>query len=292
MLDTWSLRVLAEVAVRGSFSAAAEALTMTQPAVSRQIAALERRAGVRLFRRLPRGVVPTAAGVLAIDEARAILGRLAGLEARLGAFAQLRSGHVRLSAFPSANTEFVPAAIRRFSELYPGVEVGLVQARPAELRTGVVDVALLTSWDEAGDDVDLVPLLDEDHRIALPSTHRLAGRTTVPLRELRGETWIEGSHPDCLGPLDVLEKTLGGPPRIGFTCDDWTGKQALVAAGMGVTIISTLAASAVRPDVALRPTSPTLPRRRVFAAALPPAVRTPGATAMLTVLTSLAAGYH
>ncbi|SDU73470.1 LysR family transcriptional regulator [Jiangella alkaliphila] len=292
MLDTWSLRVLAEVAERGSFSAAAEALTMTQPAVSRQIASLERRAGVRLFRRLPRGVVPTAAGVLAIDEARAILGRLAGLEARLGAFAQLRSGHVRLSAFPSANTEFVPAAIRRFSELYPGVEVGLVQAGPGELRTGAVDVALLTSWDEAGDDVDLVPLLDEDHRIALPSTHRLAGRTTVPLRELRGETWIEGSHPDCLGPLDVLEKTLGGPPRIGFTCDDWTGKQALVAAGMGVTIMSTLAASAVRPDVALRPTSPTLPRRRVLAAVLPPAVRTPAATAMLTVLTSLAAGYR
>ncbi|RIQ14380.1 LysR family transcriptional regulator [Jiangella rhizosphaerae] len=293
MLETWSLRVLVEVAERGSFSAAANALTMTQPAVSRQIAALEHRVGVALFRRVPRGVAPTAAGTIAIDEARAILGRLAGMEARLGAFAELRTGLVRVSAFPSANTEFVPEAIRRFSDLYPGVDVSLVVGGWRAIRSGDVDVALVTDWDRVDDDgVALVPLLEEEHRVALPAEHRLAGLTTVPLRELRGETWIEGSHPDCLGPLEGLEKALGGPPRIGFTCDDWTGKQALVAAGMGVTIISTLAGSAVRPDVALRPASPALPRRHVLAAVAPPATRTAAASAMLIVLTTLAAGYH
>jgi DNA-binding transcriptional LysR family regulator len=293
MLETWSLRVLVEVADRGSFSAAADALTMTQPAVSRQIASLEHKVGVTLFRRIPRGVAPTAAGVLAIDEARAVLGRLAGLEARLGAFAELRTGHVRVSAFPSANTEFVPEAIRRFSALYPGVDVSLVTAGWHEIRSGGVDVALVTDWDHIDDDgVTLVPLLEEEHRVALPAAHRLAGRTTVALKDLRGETWIEGSHPDCLGPLEVLARTLGGPPRIGFTCDDWTGKQALVAAGMGVTIMSTLASSAVRPDIALRPSAPALPRRRVLAAVAPADIRTAAASAMLTVLTSLAAGYH
>ncbi|TDC52947.1 LysR family transcriptional regulator [Jiangella ureilytica] len=293
MLETWSLRVLVEVAERGSFSAAAEALTMTQPAVSRQIASLEHKVGVALFRRVPRGVAPTAAGSIAIDEARAILGRLAGMEARLGAFAELRTGHVRVSAFPSANTGFAPEAIRRFSDLYPGVEVSLVVAGWRDIRSGGVDVALVTDWDEIDDDgVGLVPLLEEEHWIVLPATHRLAGRTTVPLRELRGETWIEGSHPDCLGPLEGLEKALGGPPHIGFTCDDWTGKQALVAAGMGVTIMSTLAGSAVRPDLALRPTAPALPRRRVLAAVRPKGVRPAAASAMLTVLTSLAARYH
>lgn len=293
MLETWSLRVLVEVADRGSFSAAAEALTMTQPAVSRQIASLEHKVGVALFHRVPRGVAPTAAGAMAIDEARAVLARLGALEARIGAFAELRTGHVRLSAFPSANTEFVPTAIRRFSDLYPGVEVSLVQADWRELRSGGVDVALVTDWDKIDDDgVSLVPLLEEDHRVALPASHPLAGRTTVPLRELRGDTWIEGSHPDCLGPLEILEKVLGGPPRIGFTCDDWTGKQALVAAGMGITIISTLAGAAVRPDIALRPSSPALPRRRVLAAVAPQDTRTAAASAMLTVLTSLAARYH
>ncbi|MGH3465877.1 MAG: LysR family transcriptional regulator [Kribbellaceae bacterium] len=292
MLETWSLRVLVEVADRGSFSAAADALTMTQPAVSRQIASLEHKVGVALFRRVPRGVAPTAAGVVAIQEARSLLGRLAGLEARLGAFADLRTGHVRLSAFPSANTEFVPEAIRRFSDLYPGVEVSLVRAGVDEIRSGGVDVALVTDWDTIDNDVDLVPLLEEEHRVALPTTHPLAGRTTVPLRELRGATWIEGSHPDCLGPLEKLEKALGGPPRIGFTCDDWTGKQALVAAGMGITIMSTLAATAVRPDITLRPTSPALPRRRVLAAVAPHDTRTAAVSAVLSVLTSLAARYH
>ena len=292
MLETWSLRVLVEVAERGSFSAAADALTMTQPAVSRQIASLEHKVGVALFRRVPRGVAPTAAGVVAIEEARSLLGRLAGLQARLGAFADLRTGHVRLSAFPSANTEFVPEAIRRFSDLYPGVEVSLVRAGVDQIRSGGVDVALVTDWDTIGDDVDLVPLLEEEHRVALPTTHPLAGRTTVSLRELRGATWIEGSHPDCLGPLEKLEKALGGPPRIGFTCDDWTGKQALVAAGMGITIMSTLAATAVRRDITLRPTSPDLPRRRVLAAVAPQATRTPAVSAVLSVLTSLAARYH
>ncbi|MGH3480574.1 MAG: LysR substrate-binding domain-containing protein, partial [Nocardioidaceae bacterium] len=244
------------------------------------------------FRRVPRGVAPTAAGVVAIQEARSLLGRLAGLEARLGAFADLRTGHVRLSAFPSANTEFVPEAIRRFSDLYPGVEVSLVRAGVDEIRSGGVDVALVTDWDTIDNDVDLVPLLEEEHRVALPTTHPLAGRTTVPLRELRGATWIEGSHPDCLGPLEKLEKALGGPPRIGFTCDDWTGKQALVAAGMGITIMSTLAATAVRPDITLRPTSPALPRRRVLAAVAPHDTRTAAVSAVLSVLTSLAARYH
>ena len=292
MLETWSLRVLVEVAERGSFSAAADALTMTQPAVSRQIASLEHKVGVALFRRVPRGVAPTAAGVVAIEEARSLLGRLAGLQARLGAFTDLRTGHVRLSAFPSANTEFVPEAIRRFSDLYPGVEVSLVRAGVDQIRSGGVDVALVTDWDAIGDDVDLVPLLEEEHRVALPTTHPLAGRTTVSLRELRGATWIEGSHPDCLGPLEKLEKALGGPPRIGFTCDDWTGKQALVAAGMGITIMSTLAATAVRRDITLRPTSPDLPRRRVLAAVAPQDTRTPAVSAVLSVLTSLAARYH
>lgn len=293
MLDSWSLRVMVEVAEQGSFSAAASALSLTQPAVSRQIATLERKLGVDLFRRVPRGVAPTAAGAVAIDEAREILDRMHRLKARMTAFADLRTGHVRVAAFPSANTAFVPEAIRRFRQAHPGVEVSLVDAGPDAIRAGGLDLALVTNWDDVNDDeVELVPLLEEEHRIALSSRHPLAPHTTVPLRKLRDETWIEGSHPDCLGPLRPLTRALGSPPRIGFTCDDWTGKQALVAANMGVTVMSTLAISAVRPDITLRPTTPALPRRRVLAAVAPSPLRTPAANAMLTVLATLAAEYH
>lgn len=291
MLDIWALRVLVEVGERGSFSAAAQSLTMTQPAVSRQIAGLERKLGIDLFRRIPRGVAPTAAGALAIDEAREILDRINTLQARMGAYADLRTGHVRIAAFPSANAAFVPEAIRRFREAYPGIDISLVQAGPDAIRAGGLDLALVTNWDDVDDDVELVPLLEEEHRVALSSRHPLARQTTVRLARLRDESWIEGSHPDCLGPLRPLTKALGGPPHIGFTCDDWTGKQALVAAGMGVTVMSTLAMSVVRSDITLRPTAPALPRRKVLAAAAPSPLRTPAANAMLTVLTTLAARY-
>ncbi|MFI6597216.1 LysR family transcriptional regulator [Nonomuraea sp. NPDC050536] len=286
MLDAWTLKVLVEVGERGSFSAAAQALTMTQPAVSRQIGTLERKLGVALFRRVPRGITPTAAGEVAIDEARQILDRIRGLEARMSAFAGLSGGHVRIAGFPSANTAFVPEAIRRFREAHPGIEVSLVLAGPEAIRAGGLDLALVTDWDDVGAGLELVPLLEEEHRVALPSRHPLARRTRVPLSELRDEVWIEGAHPDCLGPLRPLAEALGGPPRIGFTCDDWNGKQALVAGGLGITIMSTLAMSSVRPDITLRPTTPELPRRRVMAAVAPR--RTPAAGAMLELLTALA----
>lgn len=113
----------------------------------------------------------------------------------MSAFADLRTGHVSISAFPSANTAFVPEAIRRFRDAHPGIEVSLVRAGPEAIRAGELDLALVTDWDDIDDDVDLVPLLDEEHRVALPSRHPLARRTTVPLSELCDETWIEGAHP-------------------------------------------------------------------------------------------------
>ncbi|MBC6457349.1 LysR family transcriptional regulator [Actinomadura sp. HBU206391] len=313
MLDTWSLRVLVEVGERGSFSAAADAMSLTQPAVSRQIAGLERRLGVRLFQRVPRGVRATAAGEVALDSAREVLARLRAMESRLTAFAHLETGRLRLSAFSSANTFFVPEAVRRFGDAHPGVTLSLLQADPAgpvaAVRDGRVDVALATAWDlpgargDAGDepapddprpaeDVESIPLLDEELQVAVAADHRLARHDRVRLRDLREETWIEGAHPDCLGPVADLADALGGPPRIGFTCDDWNGKQALVAAGAGVMLVPTLAGPAMRRDVMLRAVTPALPSRRLYVVAAPPPFRAPAVAAMLTILVALAARHR
>jgi DNA-binding transcriptional LysR family regulator len=290
MLDTWTLRVLVEVADRSSFSAAAAALSMTQPAVSRQIAGLERRLGMRLFWRVPRGVRATSAGEVAIELARDVVARLRAMETRLAAYGTLEAGCLRLSAFPSANTYLVPEAIRRFGDQHPGVTLSLDQTdqdNPLRaVQDGRIDLALLTAWQPVGErgDVELVPLLDEELLLALPTRHPLARCGRVRLRELRDETWIEGAHPDCLGPIPRLAEALGNPPRIGFTCDDWNGKQALVAAGAGLALVPTLARAAIRSDVALRPTDPPLPVRRLFAAAPAPPFRPPAAAAMITLL--------
>src|SRR5215216_1539807 len=146
MLDVRRLRVLREVAARGSFSAAADALAYTQSAVSQQIAALEREAGIRLVDRNARGVRLTDAGRALVDHADAILSRLADAEAELEAIAGLRSGRLRLAAFPSAGSTIMPKAIARFREEHPGVDLTLRPAEPDEvaplLKAGDCDIAL------------------------------------------------------------------------------------------------------------------------------------------------------
>src|ERR687884_13909 len=99
MLDVRRMRVLREVAARGSFSAAAEALSFTQSAVSQHIAALEREAGATLVERSARGVRLTDAGESLVRHADAILARLAEAEAELEAIAGLRGGRPRMAAF-------------------------------------------------------------------------------------------------------------------------------------------------------------------------------------------------
>src|ERR687894_812925 len=105
MLDVKRMRVLREVAARGSFSAAAESLAYTQSAVSQQIAALEREAGTRLVERSARGVRLTVAGTALVRHADVILARLADAEAELEAIAGLRGGRVRLVSFSLSGGE-------------------------------------------------------------------------------------------------------------------------------------------------------------------------------------------
>src|SRR3954465_13246010 len=132
MLDVKRLRVLREVATRGSFSGAADALSYTQSAISQQIAALEREAGARLVDRSARGVRLTDAGAALVSHADAILARLDAAERELEAIAGLRGGHLRIIAFPSAAASIVPLAIAEFRRRHPAVELTLVPGEPDE----------------------------------------------------------------------------------------------------------------------------------------------------------------
>ncbi|MFD0476193.1 LysR substrate-binding domain-containing protein [Nonomuraea thailandensis] len=117
----------------------------------------------------------------------------------------------------------------------------------------------------------------------------MARQRRVRLSDLREETWIDGGHPDCLGPTAPLFEALGAAPRIGFWCDDWNSKQALVAAGAGVMLAPTLAHPAIGPGVVLRATIPPLPTRGLYVAVAVPPSRAPAADAMLGILTGLIA---
>src|SRR3954452_20286617 len=121
MLDVKRLRVLREVAARGSFSGAAEALSYTQSAISQQIAALEREAGTVLVERNARGVRLTEAGRALVGHADAILARLDAAERDLESIAGLRGGRLRVVAFLSAAASLMPLAVAEFRRRHPAV---------------------------------------------------------------------------------------------------------------------------------------------------------------------------
>src|SRR5580700_2866644 len=152
MLNVVRLNVLKEVAYRSSFSAAAEALSYTQSAVSQQIAALEAEAGMALLERHARGVSLTAAGQMLVGHAEGILARLEAAETSLQAIAGLRGGRLRMASFPTAGATLMPLAIATFRSSYPDLELTLAEGEPEEiaprLQAGEFDLALLFEFDE------------------------------------------------------------------------------------------------------------------------------------------------
>ena len=115
MLNVSRLKVLKEVAYRGSLSAAAAALDYSQSAVSQQISALEAETGMKLLERLPRGVTLTAAGQTLMAHTEAILSRIEAAETALSAIAGLRGGRLRAASFPTAGAALMPLAIARIA---------------------------------------------------------------------------------------------------------------------------------------------------------------------------------
>src|SRR5438477_10042708 len=201
MLSPSRLRVLREVAHRGSFSAAAQALSYTQSAVSQQIAALEAQTDMKLLERHPRGVSLTAAGQTLVRHAEGILASLDAAEAALSAIAGLRGGRLRMASFPTAGATLMPLAIAMFRGSFPEVELLLVEGEPEDialrLRQAELDLALLFEF--AGEavvpeEMTRLDLLGDPMYLALPREHPLAERSTLRLEDLSEEPWVQTSR--------------------------------------------------------------------------------------------------
>jgi DNA-binding transcriptional LysR family regulator len=300
MLDVRRMRVLREVAQRGSFSAAADALAYTQSAVSQQIAALEREAGTRLVERNARGVRLTDAGRALVEHADAILARLADAEAELEAIAGLRGGRLRLAAFPSAGATIMPEAIARFRARHPAVELTLEPADPepavVKLRSGDADLVL----DITGafrppreDGIERLHLLDDPMYVALPKGHPLAHKRNLKLEELADESWILGTTGSCPDASIFLHscQLAGFDPHVTFNSDDYFAIQGFVAAGVGASFIPDLALISVRDDIVVRSLGPRPPARIIWAATLKDSFSSPARQAMLEILAEVGAEF-
>jgi DNA-binding transcriptional LysR family regulator len=297
MLNVNRLRILIEVANRGSFSAAADALSYTQSAVSQQVAALEAETGVTLLERLPRGVRLTPAGEVLLKYAEGIIARLHAAEAEMAAIAGLRGGQLRMASFPTAGATLMPLAIAIFRAQHPEVELTLAEGEPEEiaprLSAGEFDLALLFEFEgtseSLGPELSRLPLFEDPMFLALPADHPLSRRRTLRLENLRAEAWIQTSASSpCAQHVVRSCHAAGFEPIVSFESDDYQTVQGLVAAGVGVALIPKLALSGARDDIAIRALSPHSPVREVIAATPAGTRLTAAAAAMRQILSDVA----
>lgn len=283
MLDVVRLRVLLAVARRGSVTAAAKDLHYSQPSVSHHLSRLEAETGAQLFQRVGRGIRLTEAGHLLAERAAEIIGRLDAASEELAAHVGLRSGRVRLAAFPSALGTFVPKAAMTLAERHPGLRLSLIETEPPEalrlLRAGRVDVAVMFRYDDTAPEDSGLHML---HLFDDPS-YLVSRGPSGPLADNAESAWIAGCDRCRSHLLDMCAKA-GFEPDIAFTSDDIVAVQALVAAGMGLTVLPGLALSAHRnPSVEIAEIPGST--RHVYAATYGDPPHPPATDALLSALT-------
>ncbi|MFD0370444.1 LysR family transcriptional regulator [Streptomyces sp. NPDC127114] len=290
MLDVRRLRLLRELALRGTIAAVAEALTFTPSAVSQQLATLEREAGVALLERSGRGVRLTPAAENLVRHAEAVLERLEQAAAELAEARHGPAGPLRIGAFPTASRAIVPEALVRLAVRHPALEPMVSETDPAAvahaLRAGDLDVALIH-------DYDLVPsplepglaaeeLCEEEMYLASaaagPDARDPGVRPDLPggldpqsarldgldgLARWQDAPWImPGPDTLCRAVTEQVCRAAGFVPRVRHQVDEFATVLAFVAAGQGVAVVPQLGATDPPPGVCLT-ALPVIRRTRI-----------------------------
>jgi DNA-binding transcriptional LysR family regulator len=277
MLDLRRVRLLRELAARGTIAAVADALRFTPSAVSQQLAILEREAGVPLLERAGRGVRLTDAALTLVEHADALLERAALAEADLAAAAGTVTGRARVAGFQSVLLKLAIPAIEALGRDAPRLRCELVEAEPEQsipaLALGDIDVVLADEWQHQPralpPSLERHELLSDPVNVVLPEAHRALRRHTgaVPLAELADEPWATG-HP-AMGWQEMTQRIcreLGGfEPDIRFRANDANVSLALVARGLALALIPDLPLVGGRPGVAIRPIAESEVTRAIFA---------------------------
>ncbi|MFF9472321.1 LysR family transcriptional regulator [Streptomyces roseolus] len=299
MIDVQRLRVLRAVAEHGSFNRAAAALRLTPSAVSQQVAALERGLGARVVARSTRGVTLTRAGRIMVGAAESVAAELAEARRRIAA---LDTGRTQLTvaAFTSGGRLLLPDALARLMAAHPRTVLHVREGEPEDtlplVRQGAVDLALAYHFDGplpvgpgTGRGLEWTPLLEDPLHVVLPEGHRLARRAALDLVDLAAEPWVLG----CLKTEAYLRRfaeRAGFDPEIRGTTTDYFFARSLVAAGLGISLVPSIALDPEVPGVRAVPIAPPGPVRHIGVATIGGRDR-PHVTALVEALRA-GAGRH
>ncbi|MBF6338240.1 LysR family transcriptional regulator [Nocardia abscessus] len=259
MLDVRKLRLLRELSHRETIAAVAEALAYTPSAVSQQLAALEREAGVPLLTRTGRRVSLTPAALALVRHTERILAVLEQAAAELATTRAELTGTLRIGAFPTAVRTILSPALVALSSAHPRLELRVTELDPAlapdALRAEVLDVALIQEYDYVPVSADPAlhsePLFEE--------IVHLAAHAADPLAAHRESPWIASTPGTLCHTMTVRAcEAAGFTPRIRHHADDFGTVLALVAADQGVALVPEFGARECPAGVTLTP----LPMRR------------------------------
>lgn len=242
-MELRQLRLFLAAAEEGSITAAARRMNLTQPALSRQIKALEEELGVELFTRGAHSVALTPAGGVLAEEGRRLIERTERVVARVRAEAE--GEPLRIGYAPSLAGPLLGSTLERFAQLHPRVRVRLADCSSAEMRDGLVagkfDVVVTVPWDGDGQGVCWTPVRRHPWRVAVPAGHRLAERPALVPGDLDGERLLlfaRSDYPEYWQRVTGYFREHGIQAKVAGEFDGVTSLGAAVEAGLGVALLA------------------------------------------------------
>ncbi|MFE9825898.1 LysR family transcriptional regulator [Streptomyces sp. NPDC005791] len=274
MYDPTRLAALVAVAEAGSITRAAARLGYTAPALSQQLAKLEREAGAALLVRHHRGARLTAAGELLAGRARRVLDEMDQARHELARLAGLSGGRLRVGTFVTAGIHLLPPVLTAFRRSHPDVELAVTDYEPpagvAAVAAGDVDLALTHAYEPAAAGplpagVSAEPLLVEELVLVTALGQVLSeGSGPLPVAELAGRPLISSApdHPPRRGVERALAEA-GATPAVVCESPGYALVCALVSAGIGVAVVPEMVAAMSPTPLAVRRLEPAAFRRTI-----------------------------
>jgi DNA-binding transcriptional LysR family regulator len=295
-LDVRRLRILREVALRGTITAAAAALGFTPSAISQQLSALERESGTVLLERAGRRVRLTFAGQSLVEQAGTVLAALEEAQAALELAREAVGGDLRVAASGSVAQALVMPVTAELSAEYPLLHLTVAEHDPdqglRELRLGGLDVVVAHEYDhdrrKPEPDLARLDLLTEEMLVAAPAG-RFAG--PVALAGLAGEIWAaEPAANTCGRAVRAACRQAGFEPDIRYVSGETGVVLAAVRTAGAVALVPRLGLAGAPAGIEILPVAEAVVRRRVFAAHRHGSAGRPSVALLLARLRVAAAG--
>lgn len=267
-MDIVKCRVFLKSIELGSFSKAAEALSYTTSGVSQLVNAFEKDMGFSLLTRSNKGVRPTDNALKIIPVLREILLQEEKLYQINAEIKGLTVGRVTIGAYSSVATHWLPSVIKGFQEVYPKIEIRLMEGIRQEIEGWLVDkkadIAFFTYMEPMP--YDWIPLAGDPMLAVLPKNHPLANEEVYPIQNCQYEKFIM----PALGRDDDVAEMLSRnnlTPNISFSTLENFAALAMIEQGMGMSIMNELITKRWQCDVVKLPLEP--PQQIMFGIAVP-----------------------